>query len=43
MPNISSGINVDSNFLNLKSMEIKDVRPEVEKLNVILKKVAFTF
>ncbi len=34
MPNISSGINMDSNLLNLKSMEIKEVRPEVEKLLV---------
>ena len=32
MPNISTGINLDSNFLNLKAIEIKEVRPEVEKL-----------
>ena len=32
MPNISSGINMDSNFLNLRGMDIKEVRPEVEKL-----------
>ena len=31
MPNISTGINLDSNFLNLKEMDIKEVRPEVEK------------
>lgn len=34
MPNISTGINLDSNFLNLKAIEIKEVRPEVEKLLV---------
>lgn len=32
MPNISSGINLDSNFLNLKSIEIKEVHPEIEKI-----------
>ena len=32
MPNISSGINEDSNFFNLKEINIKDVRPEVGKL-----------
>lgn len=25
MPNISTGINLDSNFLNLKAIEIKEV------------------
>ena len=34
MPNISTGINLDSNLLNLKEMDIKEVRPEVEKLLV---------
>mgnify|MGYP004495669989 CR=1 FL=1 len=34
MPNISTGINLDSNFLNLKKIEIKEVRPEVEKLMI---------
>ena len=29
MPNISTGINLDSNFLNLKAIEIKEVRPEI--------------
>ena len=32
MQNISSGINTDSNFLNLKAMDIKDVRPEINEL-----------
>ena len=30
MPNLSTGINLDSNFLNLKEIEIKEVRPEIE-------------
>ena len=34
MPNISSGINMDANFLNLKAINIKDVRSEVKKLLV---------
>lgn len=41
MPNISTGINMDSNLMNLKSINVKDVRSEVEKLmtkdeNIIL-------
>lgn len=32
MQNISTGINTDSNFLNLKAMDIKDVRPEINEL-----------
>lgn len=43
MPNISSGINMDSNFLNLKSIEIKEVRPEVEKLLVDGEKMMCAF
>ena len=34
MPNISSGINMDYNLINLKEMDIKEVRPEVKKLLV---------
>ena len=34
MPNISTGINLDSNLLNLKEMNIKEVRPEVKELLV---------
>ena len=34
MPNIPSGINMDANFLNLKVIDIKDVRSEVKKLLV---------
>ena len=43
MPNISSGINCDSNFMNLKSINLKDVRPEVEKLLVENEEVLFAF
>ena len=39
MPNISTGINLDSNFLNLKAIERKEVRPEVEKLLVDNEKI----
>lgn len=43
MPNISSGINLDSNFLNLKAMDIKEVRPEVENLLVDGEKMLYAF
>ena len=34
MPNISTGINTDSSFINLKAITTKEVRPEVEELLV---------
>lgn len=43
MPNISTGINLDSNFLNLKAIEIKEVSPEVEKLLVDNEKIMCAF
>lgn len=43
MQNISTGINLDSNFLNLKAIEIKEVRPEVEKLLVDNEKIMCAF
>ena len=43
MPNISTGINLDSNFLNLKAIEIKEVRPEIEKLLVDDEKIMCAF
>lgn len=43
MPNISTGIDVDSNFFNLKSIDIKDVRPEIEKLLVNNEKIMCAF
>ena len=43
MPNISTGIDVDSNFFNLKSIDIKDVRPEIEKLLIDNEKIMCAF
>ena len=43
MPNISTGINLDSNFLNLKAIEIREVRPEIEKLLVDGEKIMCAF
>lgn len=43
MPTISSGINLDSNFLNLKSIEKNQVRPEIEKLLVEDEKIMCAF
>ena len=43
MPNLSTGINLDSNFLNLKEIEIKEVRPEIEKLLVENEKIMCAF
>lgn len=43
MPNISSGINLDSNFLNLKAMELREIRPEVEKLLIEDEKMMCAF
>lgn len=34
MPNISTGINTDSSFINLKAITMKEVKPEVEELLV---------
>lgn len=43
MSNISTGINIDSNFLNLKAIDVKDVRQEVEKLLVEDEKIMCAF
>lgn len=43
MANISTGINLDSNVFNLKPIDIKDLRPEVEKLMVEDEKILFAF
>ena len=43
MPNISSGINTDSNFLNLKAIDIKEVRKEIEQLLVQDEKIMCAF
>lgn len=43
MPNISTGINLDSNFLNLKAIEPNEIRPEIEKLLVDDEKIMCAF
>lgn len=43
MANISTGINLDSNFLNLKAIDIKEVRSEVENLMVDGEKMLYAF
>ena len=43
MPNLSTGINVDSNFFNLKSIEQKEIRPEIEKLLVENEEIVCAF
>lgn len=43
MPGISTGINLDSNFMNLKSISLKDVRQEVGKLLVENEEMVFAF
>ena len=41
--NISTGISLDSNTFNLKAIDIKEVRPEVEKLLVSDEKMLLAF
>ena len=43
MPNISTGINLDSNIMNLKSIELKDVRTEVKNLMIDDEKIILAF
>lgn len=43
MPTISSGINLDSNFFNLKAIDLKDVRPEFENLMIKDEKMVMAF
>lgn len=43
MANISTGINLDSNFLNLKAIDIKEVRSEVENLMIDGEKMLYAF
>ncbi len=43
MATISTGINMDSNVFNLKAIEIKEVRPEIEKLLVDDEKIHLAF
>lgn len=43
MANVSTGIHLDSNLLNLKEIDKKDVRPEIENLMVKDEKILFAF
>lgn len=43
MASVSSGIHLDSNVMNLKEIDKKDVRPEVEKLMVKDENILFAF
>lgn len=43
MPNISTGINLDSNLMNLKSIDLKDVRTEVKNLMIDDEKIILAF
>jgi len=43
MPNISTGINLDSNLMNLKSIDLKDVRTEVKNLIIDDEKIILAF
>ena len=43
MPNISSGINIDSNFMNLKAIDKKEVREEVDGLLINGEKIIYAF
>ncbi len=43
MPNISTGITGDSNFMNLKAIEISEVRKEVENLLIEDEKIICAF
>ena len=43
MPTVSTGINGDSNLLNLKERDLREVRPEVNKLLVDREEMKFAF
>lgn len=43
MPNISSGINLDSNLMNLKAIDLKDVRSEVRNLMIKDEQIILAF
>lgn len=43
MANISTGINLDSNIMNLKAIDIKDVRPEVNNLMIENENIILAF
>lgn len=43
MPNISTGINLDSNLMNLKAIDLNDVRREVKNLMIDDEKIILAF
>ena len=43
MANISSGINMDSSFMNLKEINKKEVREEVNKLMIDKEEIIYAF
>ncbi len=43
MVNISSGINMDSSFINLKEIDKKQVREEVHKLMIEKEDIIYAF
>ena len=43
MATISSGINLDANLMNLKAIDVKNVRPEINNLLVDKEKIMFAF
>ncbi|MCI8460359.1 MAG: PH domain-containing protein [Bacilli bacterium] len=43
MANVSTGINIDSNFMNLKAIDKKEVREEVDGLLINGEKIIYAF
>lgn len=43
MANVSTGINIDSNFMNLKAIDKKEVRKEVDGLLINGEKIIYAF
>ncbi len=43
MATISTGINLDANLMNLKAIDIKEVRPEIHELLITNEKIMFAF
>ncbi len=43
MPTISSGINMDSNLMNLRAIDLKEVRPEISNLMIEGERMIYAF
>ena len=43
MATISTGINLDANLMNLKAIDLKEVRPEINSLLISDEKIKFAF